>query len=370
MKKNIIIVISAMNMGGSQRVVSILSNHWSKKGYSVSVISTNSGDKSIHFKFNQNIKLINLGNIPIFSSIKYLNYLWKLFLLRRAIKHTQSDIVISFLTSINIATTLATIGLKSNLIICERSWTPFISINKYFFWFFRILFKRIKKVIVQTNDSKIWINKNFPQINIEVIPNPIDYPLPTDLTKSVNPDSLIASHRKIILGSGRLHKYKQFDLLIKAFANIKNQHKEWDLVILGDGEERDNLNRTILDLGVNERVFLPGNVGNISKWYERADMFVLSSILEGFPNVLLESMSYGLPCISFDCNTGPREMIQNGINGILVNPQEKDSGIRNAMHKMITDNELRREFSNKSVKLREKFSVTNTMKMWDNILRA
>jgi len=369
MKKNIIIVISAMNMGGSQRVVSILSNHWSKKGYSVSVISTNSGDKSIHFKFNQNIKLINLGNIPIFSSIKYLNYLWKLFLLRRAIKHTQSDIVISFLTSINIATTLATIGLKSNLIICERSWTPFISINKYFFWFFRILFKRIKKVIVQTNDSKIWINKNFPQINIEVIPNPIDYPLPTDLTKSVNPDSLIASHRKIILGSGRLHKYKQFDLLIKAFANIKNQHKEWDLVILGDGEERDNLNRTILDLGVNERVFLPGNVGNISKWYERADMFVLSSILEGFPNVLLEAMSYGVPSISFDCNTGPSDMIKQGVNGLLINPQKKDQGLSEAIEELILNKEYRTKLSENSVLVREKYSVNNIMQLWNDVLK-
>ena len=95
--------------------------------------------------------------------------------------------------------------------------------------------------------------------------------------------------KKVILASGRLHKYKQFDLLIKAFLKLKEKHLDWDLVILGNGEERDNLNHMTRNFGITDRVHFPGSVGNISEWYERADLFVLSSIVEGFPNVLLEA---------------------------------------------------------------------------------
>ena len=102
------------------------------------------------------------------------------------------------------------------------------------------------------------------------------------------------------------------------------KRQDWDLVILGNGEERDNLNHMTRNFGITDRVHFPGSVGNISEWYERADLFVLSSIVEGFPNVLLEALTYGLPCISFDCNTGPRDIIQDGFNGILVDPNEKE----------------------------------------------
>jgi len=94
----------------------------------------------------------------------------------------------------------------------------------------------------------------------------------------------------------------------------------------------------------------------------------LSSIVEGFPNVLLEAMSYGLPCISFDCDTGPGDMIRNGVNGILVNPDDRESGLVNALNKLIPSEELRSEFSRNSILLRDKYSISNVMHKWDNAL--
>ena len=158
-------------------------------------------------------------------------------------------------------------------------------------------------------------------------------------------------------------------MLIRAFHKLKDNCPDWDLVILGDGEEKESLNKLLSDLQINDRVTLPGSVGNMAEWYERSNIFVLSSILEGFPNVLLEAMTYGLPCVSFDCDTGPRDMIIDGVNGILVKPDHGDYGLTNAMNKLISDEELRDKFARNSMLLREKYSVTNIMREWDNVLK-
>jgi GalNAc-alpha-(1->4)-GalNAc-alpha-(1->3)-diNAcBac-PP-undecaprenol alpha-1,4-N-acetyl-D-galactosaminyltransferase len=368
MNKKILIVVSAMNMGGAQRVVSILSDYWAKKGYKVSLITTYTGNKEEHYSINKDINLTRITNNPFFPKVRLLNLFWKLLILRKIIKDLKPDIIFSFLTRINIATSLAIMGLKFHLIICERAWPPFYSLNSSFFWIYRIIFKKAKKVIVQTNESKVWMAKNFPANNTILIPNPIQYPIGIDEQSSIQPDSIVTPYKKIILGSARFHKNKQFDLLIRSFSKIHDKYPEWILVILGDGEEKESLANLVSDLEINDKVIFPGIVGNISAWYERADLFVLSSKMEGFPNVLLEAMSYGLPSISFDCNTGPRDMIQDGINGILVNPEENEAGITNALIKMIEDNNLRKKISRESVLLRDKYSVKNIMQIWDKNL--
>lgn len=370
MKKNIVIVTSAMNMGGAQRVVSILANHWSKKGNNVTLICTSTRLRQIHYDIDKNINLIFLEKAPLFSRNNFTNLLWKLLTLRKLLKIQKPDVIISFLARINVATALATLGKKKSLIICERTWPPFASLKNNFIWFYKILFKDVHKIVVQTEKSKLWLNKNFTNKNIVVIPNPVTYPLPKEEKKSVNPDKFILNDKKIILASGRMHKYKQFDLLIKAFHKIKDRHKFWDLVILGDGEERENLKILLRDLGLEKRVFFPGEVTNVSDWYEVSDLFVLSSVVEGFPNVLLEAMSYGLPSVSFDCDTGPRDLIENKVNGILVSPHEKEMGLYKALDALILDDSLRDSISEKATSVKDKYSINNIMLKWDESLET
>jgi len=367
MTKNIVIVVSAMNMGGAQRVVSILCNHWSQSGYAVTLIATFTREKINHFQLNEDITLEYLSNNPFVPSNNVFNLIWKFVQLRKLIKVRNPSVVISFLTRVNVATALSSFGIKASKVICERTWPPFASLDNRFFWMYKLLFKGVDKIIVQTDKSKTWLSHNFPGKNVDVIPNPIAYPLPMQ-GRSVSPDSVILQNKKIILASGRLHKFKQFDLLIRAFSHIKDKHPDWHLVILGDGEERDDLNQLVSTLELIDRVYFPGKVGNMSEWYERANMFVLSSVVEGFPNVLLEAMAYGLPCISFDCDTGPRDMIQDGINGILVNPNEKDLGLSNAINKIISSEKFSSSIANNAILLREKYSVDNIMQKWSDVI--
>lgn len=368
MKKDIVIIVSAMNLGGAQRVVSILCNHWSQNDYKVTLISTYTGDTINHYQVSKNVSLMYLSESPLFPKNKLFNLLWKLLQLRKLITNLKPDMVISFLTRVNVASALSTIGTGIALIICERTWTPFATLNKKLFWLYRMIFMNVHEVIVQTDKSKLWLSQNFPKISSRVIPNPVVYPLPIHNERSIKPDSLVSPSKKVILASGRMHKYKQFDLLIRVFSQMANEHLDWDLVILGEGEERTPLNGLIADLNLQTRVNLPGSVGNISEWYERADLFVLSSSVEGFPNVLLEAMTYGLPCVSFDCDTGPSDMIRDGVNGILVNPLEKELGLIDAISKLINNEKLRRDIANNSIELREKYSVSNIMDEWDRAL--
>ena len=214
----------------------------------------------------------------------------------------------------------------------------------------------------------IW-NDQYPSIRV---PLPyllcLIYPIPYQNEKSIKPDNLLSQSRKIILASGRLHKFKQFDLLIKTFSSLESNFPDWDLVILGDGEERKDLSSLSITLGLQDRIYLPGSVGNVSDWYERADLFVLSSSVEGFPNVLLEAMTYGLPCVSFDCDTGPRDMIINGVNGVLVDPKDRELGMITALTKLLTDRDFRKKLSANSVLLRDKYSVKRIMRQWDGVL--
>ena len=368
MKKTIVIIVSAMNLGGAQRVVSILCDHWSQNGYQVTLISTYTGEKTNHYLVNENVSLRYLSDSPYLSRSKLVNLLWKLFQLRKLVKSINPDQVISFLTRVNVASALSLVGLKIPLTICERTWTPFATLNKKFYWLYKILFKNIDRIIVQTDESRTWLHNYFHTIEVNVIPNPTMYPIPFQNEQSIDPNSLLQIDRKIILASGRMHKYKQFDLLINAYSSISHKYLDWDLVILGDGEERVDLSQQSLNLGLEKRVHLPGSVGNVSVWYQRADLFVLSSSVEGFPNVLLEAMTYGLPCISFDCDTGPRDMIENGINGILIDPADKEFGITRALIRLIDDENYRKEISTNSILLRDRYSVTSIMKKWDHVL--
>jgi len=149
----------------------------------------------------------------------------------------------------------------------------------------------------------------------------------------------VLGHRRIVLAVGRFTKVKGFDLLIKAFAGIAIAYADWDLVILGEGPERSDLEAQVEALGLGHRVKLPGRAGNMPDWYARADLFVMSSHFEGFPLVLVEAMAHGCPAVSFDCDTGPRDIIRDEMDGRLVRPVS-DTGAVSYTHLTLPTSDL------------------------------
>jgi glycosyltransferase involved in cell wall biosynthesis len=157
-----------------------------------------------------------------------------------------------------------------------------------------------------------------PRSRIHVVPNPIVTPDLADLARRrVDPTSFAAGAVPVILGVGRLTMQKRFDLLIEAFARVRRRH-DARLMILGEGEDRPQLEALIRQLGLEQQVALPGFVANPFAYMARARVFVLSSAWEGLPGVLIQALACGTAVVATDCDSGPREILQGGRLGRLV----------------------------------------------------
>jgi glycosyltransferase involved in cell wall biosynthesis len=165
-----------------------------------------------------------------------------------------------------------------------------------------------------------------------------------------------------------LDEGKQFDRLIEAFSRLAIRHADWDLVILGEGAERENLEGVIELLDLNSRVRMPGRCGNVGDWYERADLYVMSSRFEGFPNTLAEAMAYGCAAVSYDCDTGPRDIIRNEVDGLLVRPVGDVSALAEALDKMMGNEALRKDMGIRAIEVRERFSPERILGLSESIM--
>jgi glycosyltransferase involved in cell wall biosynthesis len=163
-----------------------------------------------------------------------------------------------------------------------------------------------------------------------------------------------------------LESQKGFDWLIEAFSNLADEHSDWDLVILGEGPLRIALEEQVRDLDLERRILLPGRAGNMAEWYESADFYVMSSRFEGFPNTLAEAMAHGLAAVSFDCDTGPRDIIRDELDGLLVPPGDVTE-LTVALDLLMSDGLMRLRFAERAVEVKERFSMERIAGMWEKL---
>jgi glycosyltransferase involved in cell wall biosynthesis len=172
---------------------------------------------------------------------------------------------------------------------------------------------------------------------------------------------------KTVLAAGRLRRQKGFDRLIRAFGPVAAAHPDWRLRICGRGRLREDLQRLIEEEGLSDVVTLAKRSKHLEREMERASLFVLSSRFEGFPLILLEAMSKGLPVVSFDCPTGPGEVIENRRSGILV-PDGDVAALAAAMREVIEDSALRRRLAAAAVERAHDYSMEAIGPQWDALL--
>jgi glycosyltransferase involved in cell wall biosynthesis len=171
----------------------------------------------------------------------------------------------------------------------------------------------------------------------------------------------------VVVGAGRLRYQKGFDRLLRAFAPVAAAHPGWRLRIFGEGEKRAHLEALAAELGIADHVALPGRVRDLRGELEEASIFALSSRFEGLPMVLLEAMSQGLAIVSFDCRTGPRELLEDGRDGVLV-PDGDEAALSRALLELVEDRERRRRLGAAARERARELSLGAVGARWDALL--
>ena len=353
-KKTVAFLISSLNAGGAERVVSLLANELSLTNDIV--IITLSKDEPF-YKLNDSITIkqlgvLNLGKNPLKSIVSNLVLIYRITSLIRSLKIKT---LICFMTTSNVLGIISGKLLsKIKVTISERANPKFEDVG---YWNFlrRKTYKLADRLVVQSEEISNYFKSIIDERKISIIPNPIKI---VDYNKNTK--------EKIILTVGRVDANKNQEQIIRSFSRVKQE--KWKLIICGDGTLLSKLKNLVIDLNINDAVEFKGIVKNIEKQYERASIFAFSSLSEGFPNVLLEAMSYGLPSISFDCDTGPRDMIEDGFNGILIKPEDQEKGLIKALEKMIINTPFRKTIAENSITIRDKYSVESIMQKWNNVL--
>jgi glycosyltransferase involved in cell wall biosynthesis len=281
--------------------------------------------------------------------------------LRRAISVARPDVVISNMDFNNNCVLSATRRMGLPVIVSEHCDPNHNSIGEGWARLRRRLYPQASCVTVLTEES-LGFFSSIAGIRSRVIPNPV-----TPSVFSSSDEVAPRKHGKTLMAMGRLSGEKGFDLLLSAFAAVAKRRAEWTLEILGEGPLRGHLESRVQRLGLTERVRLPGFTSRPFDALRRADLFAMSSLCEGFPNALLEAMACGLAVVSFDCPSGPRHIIRNGIDGLLV-PQRDDRAMAAALDRLMGDGAERNRLAQRGPEVLERFGVHKVMSMWEELI--
>jgi len=357
-KKKIAFVIGALTPGGAERVISTLSNELIEK-FEVSIITFTKSDP--FYRLDTRIKIISCFDkidkpSSIFHSLK-LNYVIAKKI-TALVKKEQIDLLIGFITSANI---IATIAAKFNRIPClisERNDPLKKDIPRLWVLLRKRIYPMANNLIVQTEKVKSIYTKMLNSERITVLPNPIS----SDLSKLRKNN---VSREKIILSVGRLNDDKRQDKIIKAIHKLSL--KDWKVILIGNGNNKKKLTALIENYNLSEQITILSDIKDVDRYYNKASIFVFTSKAEGFPNVLLEAMHFGLPCVSTDCNYGPSDLITDGVNGFLI-PVDDQEKLTLKMEQLINDENLQAQFSEKAIETTINYTSEKVSSLWEALI--
>jgi glycosyltransferase involved in cell wall biosynthesis len=354
----IALVITGLGAGGAERVLVGMANHWAAKGIGVTLISFEPPGTPSYYPLDPGVELRQLdlkaqAGAPWRTAWQSMV---RVLALRRAFRACRPDVAIAFLAKVNIITVVATRGLGLPVILSERNNPERQGFSPVWVWLRHRLYALADGFVTPSRG----VLECFPdplRARGRVISNPVDLP----------PSPPARAGSRTLVAVGRLVEQKGFDLLLEAFASIAPGRPDWRLVIWGEGPERGRLEALRDRLGLGDRVALPGLTARPGQWTEDAALFVLSSRYESFGNVITEAMASGLPVVAFDCPFGPGEIVRDGVEGVLV-PPEDVAALAAALAALLADPERRVRLGAAARAGVQRFERTRVMALWDDLI--
>lgn len=309
--KKIAFLIPSMSSGGMERVMSQIVTYFSKnKNLECHLLIYGKSDE-LEFDFYP-IPTNVFTYRPSFkfnNSFRFWYTIKTALFIRNKIKEIAPFSILSYGEYWNNLVLLSLLGTKSSIFVSDRS-SPEKSLGKIHEFLRSRLYPNASGVILQTKKAEEILSLKYNNKNTTVIGNPI---------RTID-NNLEIKRENIVLTIGRLISTKNLDRLIEIFYRINN--KEWKLIIVGGDSNKEKnsaiLENQIASLGMSENIILVGRQNNVDEYYLKSKIFAFTSSSEGFPNVIGEALSSGIPVISYNCIAGPSDMIEDGKNGFLI----------------------------------------------------
>lgn len=360
-------VPSMYRLGGVERIVAKKASLLAKRGFDVSIITTDQGERPCYFEIDDKVRLYDLGiNYEKNSKRSFLSKLYHFFYNKYLHKKRLSRLLLELKADIVISTFFNEMGILPKMKDGSKKMIEF-HFSKHLFHFSRrkgwkgkvddyIMTQYTKTlrqydcfVVLSKEDAENWSELD----NVEVIYNvcPIESSLKSQLTE----------HR--VISVGRYEFQKGYDRLIDAWALISKQVSDWTLHLVGEGSLRQELEAKIKELGLENSIFLAGASKDVNKDYLNSSIAAFTSHYEGFSLALVEAESAGLPVVSFDTPCGPKDIIRNGEDGFLV-PNGNIEKLAEKLLLLIKDESLRRTMGNKAYDNSRRFTEEIIMSQW------
>ena len=355
-----IFVIPRMGGGGAERVVSLLANSLAEGGDTVTVLTIVGGES--FYPLHPEVRYESVGasiskqNALARTVSKALFFPKALFYILRTLKKERYDVVISMLTECDILVGLCRLlGAKFRHICSERNDPT--KRSKASLAILNRVYQKADVFVCQGKRVYNFYHKVPDQVK-RIIPNPVDGD-----TLPQRPQTLTDT----VVAVGRLNKQKNFPLLIKSFARVHKEFPQYKLDIYGEGPERATLQELIGQLGMEQKITLCGASKNVKEQIADAELFVMSSDYEGFPNALLEAMAIGLPVVSTDFSTGIASELVEQENGLVV-PVNDEDALAEAMKSLLSDRERRMKMGGNNRKKCRAYYTPNIIVQWKSAI--